>query len=146
MPLSHGVRAGDLLFVSGQIATSPGGAPLIGDLDAQVNGALDNLEATLSAAGATLHQVAKVSAFLSNAVLFAPLNEIYSSRFGQAPPARTTLVVNFGHPDAGSRSRRSLTWAEREVSSTACPVALSPMSLRRDPGSPRAQRRSSHAS
>ena len=84
-----------MLFVSGQIATSPGGAPLIGDLDAQVNGALDNLEATLSAAGATLHQVAKVSAFLSNAVLFAPLNEIYSSRFGQAPPARAPAKSRF---------------------------------------------------
>jgi len=99
VPLSHGVRAGDLLFVSGQIATSPDGTPFIGDFVGEVNGALDNLEAVLSAAGATLQQVAKVSAFLSNAVLFAPFNEIYSGRFGEAPPARTTLVVNFGHPD-----------------------------------------------
>lgn len=99
VPLSHGVRAGDLLFISGQIATSPDGAPFIGDFAAEVNGALDNLEAVLDAAGATLQQVAKVSAFLSNAVLFAPFNEIYSRRFGQAPPARTTLVVSFGHPD-----------------------------------------------
>ena len=99
VPLSHGMRAGDFLFVSGQIATRPDSAPLIGDFADEVNGALDNLEAVLRAGGAALDQVVKVTAFLSNSALFTQFNDIYRRRFASQPPARTTLVVDFGHPD-----------------------------------------------
>jgi 2-iminobutanoate/2-iminopropanoate deaminase len=99
VPLSHGVRAGDLFFVSGQVATGPDGAVLVGDFEAEVNSAIDNVEAVLHAGGATLADVVKVGAFLSNAALFAPFNEIYARRIGDVPPARTTVVVGFGHPD-----------------------------------------------
>jgi 2-iminobutanoate/2-iminopropanoate deaminase len=99
VPLSHATRAGDFVFVSGQIATDDGGGVYIGDFTREVNGALDNVEAVLAAAGARLDQVVKVGAFLSNATLFAPFNEVYRARFAGAPPARTTVVVDFGHPD-----------------------------------------------
>jgi 2-iminobutanoate/2-iminopropanoate deaminase len=99
VPLSHGVRAGDLFFVSGQVATGPDGAVLVGDFEAEVNSAIDNVEAVLRAGGATLADVVKVGAYLSNAALFAPFNEIYARRIGDVPPARTTVVVGFGHPD-----------------------------------------------
>ncbi len=99
VPLSPGVRAGDFLFLSGQIATGADHKAMIGDFAAEVNSALDNVEAVLQAGGATMADVVKVNAYLSNAVLFAPFNEQYKRRFGAAPPARTTLVVDFGHPD-----------------------------------------------
>src|SRR5262245_45350749 len=99
VPLSHGVRAGDLLFVSGQVATGPDGAVLIGDFEAEVNSAFDNLEAVLQAGGATLSNVVKVGAYLSNAALFPRFNEVYARRIGETPPARTTVVLAFGHPD-----------------------------------------------
>jgi 2-iminobutanoate/2-iminopropanoate deaminase len=99
VPLSHATRAGDFVFVSGQVATDDGGGVYIGDFAREVTSALDNVEAVLAAAGARLDQVVKVGAFLSNATLFAPFNEVYRARFGDAPPARTTVVVDFGHPD-----------------------------------------------
>jgi 2-iminobutanoate/2-iminopropanoate deaminase len=96
VPLSHATRAGDFVFVSGQTATDEHGI-YIGEFAREVNSALDNVEAVLKAAGASLHQVVKVGAFLSNATLFAPFNELYARRFAAAPPARTTVVVDFGH-------------------------------------------------
>jgi 2-iminobutanoate/2-iminopropanoate deaminase len=99
VPLSPGMRAGDFLYVSGQVPTNEDGTIFIGDFTAEVNGALDNVEAVLRAAGAGFAQVVKVNAFLSNAALFGPFNEMYASRIGNPPPARTTVVVGFGHPD-----------------------------------------------
>ncbi|WP_203918024.1 RidA family protein [Rugosimonospora africana] len=99
VPLSHATRAGDFVFVSGQTATAEGGGIYIGDFRREVTSALDNVEAVLAAAGARLDQVVKIGAFLSNATLFAPFNEVYRERFGAAPPARTTVVLDFGHPD-----------------------------------------------
>jgi 2-iminobutanoate/2-iminopropanoate deaminase len=99
VPLSHGVRAGDLLFVSGQVATGPDGAVLVGDFEAEVNSAIDNVEAVLQAGGASLADVVKIGAYLSNAALFARFNEVYARRIVNGPPARTTVVVGFGHPD-----------------------------------------------
>jgi 2-iminobutanoate/2-iminopropanoate deaminase len=99
VPLSPGVVAGDFLFTSGQVATRADASVLVGDFAAEVTSALDNVEAVLRAGGATLDNVVKVNAYLSNAALFAPFNEVYAKRLGAAPPARTTLVVGFGHPD-----------------------------------------------
>jgi len=99
VPLSHATRAGDFVFVSGQVPTDADGAIFVGDFAREVESALDNVETVLAAAGARPDQIVKVGAFLSNAILFAPFNEVYRRRFGSAPPARTTVVVSFGHPD-----------------------------------------------
>jgi 2-iminobutanoate/2-iminopropanoate deaminase len=99
VPLSPAIRAGGFVFVSGQVATDDGGDIYIGDFTREVTSALDNVAAVLAAAGARLDQVVKVGAYLSNATLFPPFNEIYRARFGAAPPARTTVVVDFGHPN-----------------------------------------------
>jgi 2-iminobutanoate/2-iminopropanoate deaminase len=99
VPLSPGMRAGDFVYVSGQVPTNADGSIFIGDFTAEANGAFDNVEAVLRAAGASLAQLVKVSAFLSNAALFAPFNEVYASRIGMPFPARSTVVVGFGHPD-----------------------------------------------
>ena len=98
-PLSPGVRAGDFVFVSGQVATNADGSPYIGDVHDEITGAIDAVEAVLQAAGASLDHVVKVTAYLSNAALFPVFNEIYSKRFTHGYPARTTVVLGFGHPD-----------------------------------------------
>jgi 2-iminobutanoate/2-iminopropanoate deaminase len=99
VPLSHATKAGDFVFVSGQVATDADGNVYVGDFTREVESVLDNVEAVLEAAGARLDQLVKIGAFLSNATLFAPFNEVYRRRFPDAPPARTTVVVDFGHPD-----------------------------------------------
>lgn len=99
VPFSAGYRAGDFLFVSGQIATKADGSVLIGDFDAEVDLALDNVEAILEQGGADFSKVAKINAWLSNSLLFARFNELYKQRFAGAPPARTTVVVAFAHAD-----------------------------------------------
>ncbi|SNT65428.1 2-iminobutanoate/2-iminopropanoate deaminase [Asanoa hainanensis] len=99
VPLSSATRAGDFVFVSGQIATDHENKVFIGDFAREVESTLDNVEAVLASAGARPDQIVKIGAFLSNAILFAPFNEIYRRRFPEAPPARTTVVVAFGHPD-----------------------------------------------
>ena len=60
---------------------------------------LDNVEAVLTAGGATVADVVKVGAWLSEAERFGRFNELYAERFGSHRPARTTVVVGFGHPD-----------------------------------------------
>jgi len=99
LPLSPGVRAGDFIYVSGQVATNPDGTPFIGDIRDEITGAIDAVEAVLTSAGASLANVVKVTAFLSNATLFSAFNEIYATRFDSGFPARSTVVVGFGHPD-----------------------------------------------
>jgi 2-iminobutanoate/2-iminopropanoate deaminase len=87
------------VFVSGQTATTDDGRVYVGDFAREVESALDNVERVLAAAGASWQQVVRVGAFLSNAMLFAQFNEIYARRVGSDRPARTTVVVAFGHPD-----------------------------------------------
>jgi 2-iminobutanoate/2-iminopropanoate deaminase len=99
VPLSPGVQAGDLVFVSGQIASRPDGTLLLGDFAAEAELALANVEAVVTAGGGTVASIVKVNAYLSNAILFAAFNEVYARRFAAAPPARTTVIVDFGHPD-----------------------------------------------
>jgi 2-iminobutanoate/2-iminopropanoate deaminase len=99
VPLSHATRAGDFVFVSGQVATDAEGTVHLGDFTDEVDRTLDNVEAVLAAAGARIDQIVKIGAFLSNATLFTPFNEVYARRFGAAPPARTTVVVDFGRAD-----------------------------------------------
>ena len=99
VPLTPGVRAGDWLFVSGQIANSADGTVLVGDFEKEVELSIDNVAAVLEAAGATLADLVKVNAFLSNPLLFARFNAVYAERFPAPRPARTSVIVSFGHPD-----------------------------------------------
>lgn len=100
VPLSPGVRSGDLVHVSGQVARADDGSILIGDFHAEVSGAIDAVESIIAAAGGSLADVVKIGAYLSNAVLFAEFNQVYAERFTSDPkPARTTVIVGFGHPD-----------------------------------------------
>ncbi|MDG1253475.1 MAG: Rid family detoxifying hydrolase [Schleiferiaceae bacterium] len=93
-PYSQAVRAGDFLFVSGQIALDPATGELkMATLAEEVQLVLKNLCAVLSAAGASPKDVVKCSIFLSNMSLFAQVNTYYAQVFGDSAPARETVAV-----------------------------------------------------
>jgi 2-iminobutanoate/2-iminopropanoate deaminase len=93
-PYSQAVRAGDLLFVSGQIPLDAKSGELIrsGVAD-ETKKVLENLKAIIEAAGGTLADVVKTTIFLKDMSTFSVVNEIYGSYFPQPFPARATVEV-----------------------------------------------------
>jgi 2-iminobutanoate/2-iminopropanoate deaminase len=88
------VEAGELVFLSGQIALDPGTGKLIsGDVAAQTKQSLENLKAVLAAAGLSFADVVKTTIFLTDMKDFATVNEIYKSFLGEPYPARSTIAV-----------------------------------------------------
>jgi 2-iminobutanoate/2-iminopropanoate deaminase len=93
-PYSQAVRAGRLLFVSGQIPIDPTtGAVVAGDIRAQTDRVLQNLEAIVRAAGATLDHVVHTTVYLTDLDDFAAMNEVYGAYFPPPAPARATVQV-----------------------------------------------------
>jgi 2-iminobutanoate/2-iminopropanoate deaminase len=93
-PYSQAVRAGDLVFLSGQIPLDPStGTMVTGDAAAQTRQVMDNLGAVLRAAGATFAHVVRATIYLVDLGDFAKVNEVYGSYFSTAPPARATVQV-----------------------------------------------------
>ncbi|MEA2327084.1 MAG: 2-iminobutanoate/2-iminopropanoate deaminase [Thermoanaerobaculia bacterium] len=93
-PYSQAIRAGNVIYTSGQIALDPAtGALVEGDFAAQAHRVFENLKAVLAAGGATFSNVAKATVYLTDLANFATLNEIYASYFGATKPARTTVGV-----------------------------------------------------
>jgi 2-iminobutanoate/2-iminopropanoate deaminase len=91
-PYSQAVIAGDLIFVSGQIALDPvSGAMVSGDFAAETERVLANLDAILLAAGSGRSRVVKATAFLTDLSLFAAFNDIYARFFGEHRPARAVV-------------------------------------------------------
>ncbi len=91
-PYSQAVRAGDLVFASGQIPIDPAtGEFVAGGIAEQTEQVLRNLTAVFSAAGLGLSQVVKTTVFLSNMDDFTAMNEVYGRFFGAEPPARATV-------------------------------------------------------
>ena len=94
-PYSQAIRAGDLLFLSGQVGLDPvTGAMVEGGLEAETTRALQNLEAVLRAAGAGLDRVVRTTVFLVDLGEFAAMNAIYARAFGENRPARSTVQVS----------------------------------------------------
>jgi 2-iminobutanoate/2-iminopropanoate deaminase len=93
-PYSQGVRAGGLVFVSGQIPIDPATGEIVsGGIAAQTERVLRNLRAVLEASGASLTDVVKTTVYLTNLADFAVVNEIYGRSFGAPFPARATVQV-----------------------------------------------------
>lgn len=90
VPLSPAVRAGDYVFVSGQVPVRADGSIVEGDIGAQTDQVLQNVAAALALAGCTLSDVVKTTAWLKHAEDFAGFNAAYARFFPQDPPARTT--------------------------------------------------------
>ncbi len=93
-PYSQAIRAGGLIFVSGQIPLDPGtGQVVAGGIARQAERALDSLQAILKAAGSGLERVVKTTVFLTDLGAFTEFNEVYARYFPHAPPARATVQV-----------------------------------------------------
>lgn len=91
-PYSQAIKAGDFLFVSGQIALHPGTGTLIdGGIQDQTHRVLQNVGAILTAAGTSFDQVVKTTVYLVDMSEFAAMNEVYGTYFPAPAPARATI-------------------------------------------------------
>jgi 2-iminobutanoate/2-iminopropanoate deaminase len=93
-PYSQAVKAGNLLFISGQVPLDPHSGLIEGDIQAQTRQALENLKNILAAAGSSLPEVVKTTVFLKNLDDFNRMNEIYFTYFPRDAPARSTVEVS----------------------------------------------------
>ena len=93
-PYSQAIKAGNLLYCSGQIPLDPAtGALVQGDLAAQTRRVLDNVGAILAAAGTGFDRVVKTTVFLADMNDFAAMNEVYATYFTSPAPARSTVAA-----------------------------------------------------
>jgi 2-iminobutanoate/2-iminopropanoate deaminase len=93
-PYSQAVQAGNMLFISGQIAIDPATNQLIsGGIKEEAKQVMNNLDAVLKTAGFSFEHIVKTSIFLSDMNHFSDVNEIYGSFFHSDFPARETVAV-----------------------------------------------------
>jgi 2-iminobutanoate/2-iminopropanoate deaminase len=93
-PYSQAVRMGEFLFCSGQISIDPKTQEVFtGDIKVQTEMVLANIESLLKQVDLNFSHIVKTTIFLTSMSDFATVNEIYGKRFGQNPPARSTVQV-----------------------------------------------------
>ena len=93
-PYSQAVRAGQLLFVSGQVPLDPATGQIVaGDIAAQTRRVFDNLGAVLKAGGRSFADVVRTTVFLADMNDFAAVNDVYGQYFSEPYPARATVQV-----------------------------------------------------
>lgn len=93
-PYSHAVKAGGLLFCSGQIPLDPATGELVGESAAeQARQCLENLRAVCVAAGASLADAVKLTVYMTDLSQFAQVGEVYATFFDSDPPARVAVGV-----------------------------------------------------
>jgi len=89
-PFSPAVRAGDFIYVSGQVPADANGEIVVGGIEAQTRQVMENLTAVLALADATFDDVCKSTVWLQDARDFGAFNRIYMSYFKNGKPARST--------------------------------------------------------
>lgn len=93
-PYSQAVRAGDTVYLSGQIPLDPATMSLVdGDMEAQVRRVLDNLQAVARAAGGELADIVKLNIYLTDLTHFPLVNELMQAYFTEPYPARAAIGV-----------------------------------------------------
>jgi len=93
-PYSQAIRAGNFLFLSGQIPLDPRTGELIrGDIQQQTQQVLENIRRVLESQNLGMEDVVKVTIFLKNIGDFNQVNEVYGAYFPSSPPARSTVGV-----------------------------------------------------
>jgi reactive intermediate/imine deaminase len=94
VPLTHGIRKGNILQVAGQIAVDPSTNERVGDnVTDQTRQVMRNIQAVLEAGGATLEDIVMCRVYLTNVAHFNELNDAYREFFEESFPARTTVYV-----------------------------------------------------
>ena len=98
-PYSPAVRAGDFIFVSGQVPVDPATQQVVsGDIAMETRQVLNNIQRILEGCGASMADVVKCGVFLADGKDFAAMNAVYAEFFGAAKPARATVVTGFAVP------------------------------------------------
>jgi 2-iminobutanoate/2-iminopropanoate deaminase len=93
-PYSPAVRAGDTVYVAGQISIDPiSGEVIRGDVAVETRQVLKNIQSILEGCGASMAQVVRCGVYLTDAADFQAMNAVYAEFFGEAKPARTTIIV-----------------------------------------------------
>jgi reactive intermediate/imine deaminase len=92
-PYSQGIRAGDTVYLSGQIGLEPASGNLVEGVEAQAHQVLKNLRAVAQAAGGELDDIVKLTLLLADLADFAKVNEIMATYFKPPYPARATYQV-----------------------------------------------------
>ncbi len=93
-PYSQAVKAGNVLYLSGQIGMNPATGELVSeDVREQAARALQNMKAVLAAAGATAENVVKTTVFLTDMADFQAVNSVYAETFSSDAPARSCVAV-----------------------------------------------------
>jgi len=93
-PYSQAVRAGSLLFISGQLPIDPASGQMPASAAAQTERSLQNVKAILEAAGMTMADVVKVNVFMADLSEFATMNDVYGRYFSAPFPARAAVEVS----------------------------------------------------
>jgi len=93
-PYNQAIVVGDLVFVAGQVGLAPGETTATGDIAQQTGQALANLAAILEGAGSSMDKLVKTTVFLADFGDFQAMNEVYATRVGDRPPARSTVEVS----------------------------------------------------
>ena len=92
-PYVHAVKAGNMIFLSGQLGLNPADGTLPEGIEAQTIQSLENVKTVLEGAGSDLDHVVKTSIFLADIADFAKVNEIYAKYFSNEVPARSCVEV-----------------------------------------------------
>ena len=93
-PYSQAVKAGNLLFISGQVPLDPATGEVVeGDITVQTHRVLDNVKAILTEAGADFSNVVKTTVFLKDMNDFVPMNRVYAQYYPENCPARSAVQV-----------------------------------------------------
>ena len=93
-PYSQAIRAGDFVFVSGQVGMRPGESKVVGEgVEEQTEQTFANLRAILEAAGSGLDKIVKTTVYLATLDDFQAMNDVYRRHVGDVPPARATVAV-----------------------------------------------------
>ncbi len=99
LPLSKAIRAGDFVFLSGQLGLDPEGK-LVEGIEGQTRACIDNIQTLLASAGCDLGNVVKATAWLTDPKFFGSYNAIYAAAFGDTPPCRSTVCSALMLPGA----------------------------------------------
>lgn len=92
-PYSQAVKAGDFIYVSGQLPIDASTGEMPSDIKAQTRQSLENVKSILEEAGATMDHVVKTTVYLADMSYFVPMNEVYAEYFSGVFPARAAFAV-----------------------------------------------------